>query len=214
MTRNASALLLTVLGLAASAIGQTSSPAIPPTPAPVLDVVSIQPFQLETPAVHLWRAEKPTMRSGYLVVLKVDPALVYPRQSAEPVLYVGRQTAERVNVGYESGHVVAIVPAVIDPRHPDYVDLSKQLFWFGTPELPERVDARRIAAEHQAAVEAGIQPFEAKKLAAARQLGGEFNRQATKRTLLHDALRRLVRRYSPQEAELVDGVLEAARDTR
>jgi hypothetical protein len=210
MTRNASLLLLPFLGLALPAVGQT--PAMPPTPAPVLDIVSIQPFELQTPAAHLWRAEKPTVRSGYLLVLKVDPGLVYPRQVAEPVLYVGRQTAERVNVGHESGHVVAIVPAVIDPKHPDHLDLAREIVWFGTPELPERVDARRIAAEHAAAVAAGIRPFAPEKLAAARQRGGALNRQATKVTLVHDALRRLVRTYSPQERELVDGVLAAGRD--
>jgi hypothetical protein len=211
--RNTSALFLAALALAAPALGQTTPPAIPQTPAPVLDVVSIQPFDLETPAAHLWRAEKPMVRSGYLLVLKVDPALVYPRQIAEPVLYVGRQTAERVNVGYESGHVVAIVPAVLDPKHQEYLDLSKELIWFGSPELPERVDARRVAREHAAAVEAGIKPFEPEKLAAARLRGGALNVQDTKRTLVRDALRRLVLTYSPQERELVENVLEAGRDT-
>ena len=34
-----------------------------------------------------------------------------------------------------------------------------------------------------------------------------MNAQASKRTLYRDAMRRLVRTYSPQERELVDGVL-------
>jgi len=210
LTRNGSVLLLTVLGLSASAIGQASSPAIPPTPAPVRDVLFVQPFDLATPAPHLWRAEQPTMRSGYLLVLEVDHALVFPRQMAEPVLYVGHQTAERVNVGYESGHVVAIVPAVIDPEHADYLDLSKELIWFGSPELPERVDEGRIGTEHEAATAAGITPFAPATIAAARSQGGTLNRQASKRSLLRDTMQRLVLRYSPQERSLVDGVIQAA----
>ena len=206
-------LLLAALLLPAAALGIQSTgparerPATPATPAPVNGIVSIQPFELETEALHFWRAEKPAVRTGYLLVLRVDPALVYPRQVAEPVLYVGHQTAERVNVGFESGHVVAILPAAIDPQHPDYVDLSTEIFWFGTPELPEQVDARRIAQEHRLARTAGVRPFPAKQLAAARERGGALNRQPGKRALLHDALRRLVRTYSPQERELVEGAL-------
>jgi len=169
MLRTGSILLLTVLGLTATANSQASIPAIPPTPAPVLDVVSIQPFELETPVAHLWRAEKPMIRSGYLLVLKVD--------------------------------------RVVDPRRPDYLDLSKELMWFGSPELPERVNTRRIAAEHKAAVAAGIKPFAGKKIVEARQRGGALNRQTGKRSLTHDAMRRLVLTYSPQERALVDGVL-------
>jgi hypothetical protein len=207
ITRNGSALLL-ALSFAGLAIAQSSIPDIPPTPAPVIDVVSIQPFSLETPTKHLWRAEKPSVRTGYLVVLKVDPGLVFPRQIAEPVLYVGHQTAERVNVGYRSGHVVAIVPGETDPKHPNYLDLERELFWFGTPELPERVNARRILAERKAALEAGLKPFDKKVIAAARKRGGALNRQETKTSLTHDALRRLVLTYSPQERPLVEGALE------
>lgn len=200
------------LGLAALVSAQTTTPEIPDTPAPIVDLVSVQTFELERPDKHRWRAERPTVKTGYLLVLKVDPALVYPRQVAEPVLYVGRQTAERINVGYRSGHVVAIVPAVTEPGRPGYLDLAKEPIWFGSPELPERVDARRIAAEREEAVRAGIRPFSAEKLAEAREVGGALNRKADKRALLHDAMRRLVLTYSPQERELVDSVLRPAAD--
>jgi hypothetical protein len=41
---------------------------------------------------------------------------VYPRQTAEPVLYIGATTAERVNIGHESGRVVAIVPSALNEQ--------------------------------------------------------------------------------------------------
>jgi len=205
--------LFTSLGLAALLPGQTPHPEIPVTPAPVRGIVSIQPFELESPTPHYWRVEKPPVRTGYLLVLRVDPALVYPRQVAEPVLYVGNQTAERVNVGYESGHVVAILPAVIDPEHADYVDLSEELFWFGLPELPERIGSKRIAEERRLAVAAGIRPFSTKQIAAAGKRGGTLNQQATKRDLIHDVMKRLVSTYSPQEQSLIEGVLAAESGT-
>ncbi|MHC5115420.1 MAG: hypothetical protein ACYTGP_13455 [Planctomycetota bacterium] len=201
-------MLLAALLAFASTAGAQSPPPIPATPAPVLDLVSVQPYALQKSAVHLWRAEKPSYRTGYILVLKVDPALVFPRQIAQPVLYVGKQTAERVNMGHESGHVIAFVPGVTDDRnHPDYIDLSKALMWFGTPELPERVTANTIAKEHAAAVQAGIRPFPAAKIEAARRKGGAVNQEPTKRTLVHDAMR-LVLKYSPQERQLADGVLK------
>ncbi len=204
-----SLLLTAVFSMQASAMLPQSHSTSPATPVAVENVVSIQPFELEAPAKHLWRVEQPMVTSGYLLVLKVDPALVVPRQVAEPVLYVGHQTAERVNVGSESGHVIAILPAQIDPEKPDYLDLSEQLFWFGSPELPERVDAKRIAAEHQEAIAAGIRPFGAEKIATAMARGGLVNEKASKRDLIHDAMRRLVREYSPQERSLVEGVLKS-----
>ena len=64
-------------------------PQLPATPAPVQDIVFAQPFTLDRGEVSNWRAERPEITSGYILVLKVDPDLVYPRQTAEPVLYVG-----------------------------------------------------------------------------------------------------------------------------
>ncbi|MCP3904071.1 MAG: hypothetical protein GY715_10595 [Planctomycetes bacterium] len=206
MKRYALGLLFAGL-LTAAAPPPSEPPPIPATPAPVLDLVSVQPYTLTKGAVHRWRAEKPTHRTGYMLVLRVDPALVFPRQIAQPVLYVGKQTAERVNMGHESGYVIAFVPGVTDdPAHPQYIDLAQSRMWFGSPDLPERVDARRIAQEHEAAVKAGIQPFPARKIEDARRKGGALNAEPTKRTLVHDAMR-LVLKYSPQERELADGVL-------
>lgn len=188
----------------AAAVVIAAPPQVPATPAAVQDIVFAQPFTLETGEMSYWRAERPTIKSGYILVLKVNPDLVYPRQTAEPVLYVGDTTAERLNVGYRSGHVVAIVGAEITGDKA--MDLSKVKIWFGTPELPERVDAKRIAQESALADAAGIKAFDAEKIS---------NLLAQNETLserdmrgIHDDVAALIRRFSPQE-ESVAQALEA-----
>lgn len=196
--------LLAAVAVGVASAGAEDAPPVPPTPAPILDVVSIRPFTLDESTVHVWRAERPEYTSGYLLVLKVDPAYVLPRQVAEPVLYVGRQTAERVNHGFESGHVVAIVPAVLDdPKHPQYLDLAKTPIWFGTPELPERVDARAIDRELRSARAADIRPRPQPRLETARERGGVALSARTKDDVIAAAAD-LVTRYAPDERALID----------
>ena len=183
------------------AIGMAKPPALPPTPAPVQDLVYARPFKLDQGFEFTARKEKPTVVEGYILVLKVDPALVYPRQTAEPVLYVGDTTAQRMNVGYESGQVVVIVPAKLA----DF-DLKKTLIWFGTPELPERCSAKTIAEEHALAVKAGIRPLAEGNVDAACSKGGE-------RLTVKDAyeLQRqvapLIKQFAPDETERADNLL-------
>lgn len=194
------------LALAFTCAAAAAPPPIPDTPAPVLDIVHAVPFTLDESYTHLWRAEKPEVRTGYLVVLKVEPDLVYPRQRPEPVLYVANQTAERLNVGYRSGHVVAIVPAVLDDvKHPDYIDLAKASIWFGTPGMPEQIDREQIATEITRAARQRIRPLPAARVEAARTTGGEMMREETKNDLVRRAAE-LVRRYSPQEEDRADAL--------
>ena len=171
-------------------------PEIPATPAAVDGIVYARKFSLEKGYQFNWCKETPIVRSGYLLVLKVNPDLVYPRQRAEPVLYVGSQTAQRINHGYESGHVIAIVPG--NP------DLEKALIWFGTPDLPERVDDAKIKAEHALAEKAGIKPLSAEKIREALAKGGKRLEVADLAALLRDQVADLVLEYSPQEKQLAD----------
>jgi hypothetical protein len=190
--------LIFVTLVAAPLVLWAGAPPIPKTPAAVSDVLYARPFTLEKSYDFAWRAEKPKVESGYLLVLKVNQDLVYPRQVAEPVLYVGDQTAERVNVGYESGCVIAIVPGKID--------LEKTPIWFGAPELPERVTAAKIAQERASAEAAKIKPLAADRVKAAVAKGGDTAKLAD-----YDALRRqaaqLIKTYSPSETSLADGIL-------
>jgi hypothetical protein len=171
-------------------------PAIPATPAAVDDLVYARSFTLEKGYRFTWSKERPLLTSGTLLVLQVDPALVFPRQEAEPVLYAGNQTAERVNCGHKSGHVIAIVPGD--------VHLAKTPIWFGTPGFPERVDANTVQAERASADEAKIEPFSAEQVQAARAEGGEPVRVADVEGLLRDYVAPLILEYSPDEKRLAD----------
>lgn len=182
----------------AAAVVVAAPPQTPATPAAVQDIVFAQPFTLDQGEVSSWRAERPVVDSGYIIVLKVNPDLVYPRQSAEPVLYVGDTTAQRLNVGYRSGHVVAIVGAEITGDQA--MDLSKVKIWFGTPELPERVDANRIAQESALADAAGIKPFSADKISGLLAQNETLSEQ-TMAGILDDVAAQ-IRRFSPQEEEV------------
>lgn len=171
-------------------------PPVPETPAPVEDVVYARTFTLEKGYRFSWTREDIILTKGTLLVLKVDPALVISRQLAEPVLYVGDQSAERVNIGQESGYVIAVVPGE--------VDLTKAPIWFGTPDLPERIDRERAQAERAKAEAAGIKPFSQEKVQVAQAKGGEQVNLADRETLGRDMLADLIEQYSPQEKGLAD----------
>ena len=129
-------------------------------------------------------------------MLKVDKALVVPRAIATPVLYVGDQTAQRINHGHKSGHVIAIVPGE--------VDLTKDPIWFGTPRLPERVDAAIAKSERALAEKAGITPFPEKEVEAALAKGGEPIKTTDMSALLRDQVAELILEYCPDEKHLAD----------
>lgn len=181
--------------LCAAAIGAVHAgrPAIPPTPAPAKRLVAARSFTLQESYRHRYSAHAPQVDSGYLLVLEVDPELVRPRQSAEPVLYVGDLTAERLNAGHRSGRLVVIVPA--------RVDLTASPIWFGQPNLPERVDPETALAQRALAEAAGLRPFGAKAVAAALSRGGGPLDLNDIDALLREA-GRLVLRFAPDEAVL------------
>ncbi len=185
-----------------SAAAAESLPAIPATPAAVDGIIYARKFTLQEGYEFRWCNEKPTVASGYLLVLKVNPDLVFARQRAEPVLYVGDQTAERLNVGYRSGHVVAVAPGDLN--------LTKALMWFGTPELPERVDAEMAKAELGLAKAAGIKPFSAEAIEAALARGGEELTGSNVVDVLRVAAD-LVRQYSPAEEGRAKTMVPAPR---
>jgi hypothetical protein len=175
--------------------GDGGPPPIPNNPAQSpLRLVEARRYTLDEPYVHFFRMERPQVRSGYLLVLEVDPDLVHPRQVAEPVLYVGRQTAERVNRGELSGHVVALVPG-------DF-DLAQAPAFFGPPALPEEQDAARIDAALEAAVAAGVAPWPAPVLEAAAREPVHLPDYDRLLRLAAD----LIEEYSPQEVDLIRGL--------
>jgi len=183
-----------VAALAFSSPGHPSlaTTASPPAP-PAIGVLHAQRFELAQPARHWWRSGGPLYRSGWLLVLKVERDLVQPRQSLEPVLYVGGETAERVNIGNQSGAVVAIVPG-------NFFLVDAPIF-FGAPALPEEISYRDVQSELARAERLGVRPAPDAEvgavLAAPLQLAdaAELRRKAID----------LVARWSPQEQDLIRG---------
>lgn len=160
------------------------------TPAAVLDIVEIRPFRLKAGYRFDWLQNRPLVNAGLLVVLRVDPKYVLPRDAAEPVLYAGDRTVQRLNQGHRSGHVIGIIPGEID--------LAAAPIWFGRPQLPERVTPQIISAERALADKAGIKAFSRDKMRATRR-AIEVDDLAA---LLRGPAADLVLRYSPDEKEL------------
>lgn len=162
-------------------------------PRPVVGIMHIQPFHLEQSFKYDWRRDTPDVRSGLLVVFKVDPDLVTPRNALEPVLYAGNQTVQRLNHGHKSGFVIGIIPVQID--------LSQEPIWFGTPDLPERIDAQTIAKERTKAERFGISALASFDIQSRTQdpvVAPDLT------TLLREQAADLLLEFSPQEKMLAD----------
>ncbi len=113
-------------------------------------VLSVQAFHLAKPMDYDHRAEKPKVDAGSVLVVRVRPDLAQPKAVLSPVLYVGTTPALVLARDVGSACVVVAVPAGLDPK--------VEPVGFGSPELPERVDARRGAAERAALLAAGVLP--------------------------------------------------------
>ena len=189
---------LGVLWLLALAVPASFGQNAPPTkaqitPAAAIDIVEIQPFRLKEGYQYDWLESRPIVSDGLLVVLKVDPSLVVPRNAAEPVLYAGDRTVQRLNQGDGSGFVVGIIPGD--------VDLAAEPIWFGHPELPERVTPEAIKEQRSLADSAGIKAFDPEKVKSALRDVIEAENLAE---LLRGPAADLVLKYSPDEKELAE----------
>jgi hypothetical protein len=154
-----------LLAVVATGVAIAAPPELPGTPLAAADLLYAREFSLAEGFAYLFSAEKPLVTSGWILILEVDPAIAYPRQQALPVLYVGDRTASYVARGYPSGRILAMVPGD--------VDLFNAPVWFGTPELPERVDGAVILKEAAMAREKGMGPFPEQIILRALEAGGE-----------------------------------------
>ncbi|HTE06809.1 MAG TPA: hypothetical protein VK824_11470, partial [Planctomycetota bacterium] len=178
-------------------------PALPAVlPAGGVELIAARPFTLASPATHAWRKEQPAYTAGVLLVLRAPIDTLVARQTAEPVLYVGAQTAERVNVGDSSGMLVAIVPAETDAQGRVALDLGAAPIFFGEPALPEQVDAQVVATELAAARRAGIAPPTHAQVTAALQEQVAFEDEGQ----LHLHAADLIEHYAPLEVDVVSGL--------
>lgn len=165
----------------------------PQRPRPVKDILYAQPFKLAKGYTNTWSKGRELVSSGVLVVLAVDPALVVPRDTLEPILYAGSTPVQRLNHGGQSGRVIGIVPGA--------TDLAGSPIWFGAPGLPERVTPASARAERVRAEKSQILPFTADKL---RSVTHPAATAADLAALLRDVASTLVTRYSPQEKQLAN----------
>lgn len=184
-------LLVMTLGVAGQNVERGRE--LPPTPAPVKDILFAQPFTLETPFIHTFSKERARVSNGLLIVVEVDPALVIPRNTLEPVLYAGNVAVQRLNHGEQSGRVIGIVPGSIN--------LATAPIWFGTPELPERVTESTVQRERGLAERAGVRAFPSARISSIQRPVIAAKDLAT---LLRTVAADLVYEYSPQEKRLAD----------
>lgn len=174
--------------------------------AEVPGLVLAVPFELEQPYVHDWRVERPNVRSGWLVVLDVDPEKVRPTELAQPVLCAGDETLERYHHGYESGRVVALLPAEGVFRSGAAAELAARMFFFAAPQLPEQIDAHVIASERALAEKRGCTPFALPLVERAARRGGAPIVVRDRRELDRLAAQ-LILTYSPANRARADELL-------
>jgi hypothetical protein len=164
-----------------------------------VNLVYARAFELGVPAQHMWSAEQAIYSEGVLVVLEANPTWLAPRQSAEPVIYVGDQVLERINTGYPSGQLVGIVPGM------SLEELANAPIFFGQPALPESIGAEHISAELGAAVTSGLTgPGAALVGAASDAVGGTLT--ASDLRDLYESASYVIERYSPEETSLIEGL--------
>lgn len=201
MIKNRSGLGIVLLALILAAVpaARAQEEDVPVVPTGTSDSVHAllyaRPFILDTPYADVWTRELQPIDKGTILVLAVDTALVRPRDTWMPVLYVGARPAETVNIGMESGHVVVLVPGEID--------LYATPAYFGSVQLPERVDRARGEAELAAARAIGVGPFPREMVDEAIRAGGSALR-ARSIDGVYKALADVIEQYSPQERELAD----------
>jgi hypothetical protein len=197
--------LAAAVAVVVAALAAAAPPPVPSTPATADKLVYAQPVILEEAFEFEWRAEKPEVSAGYIIVLEVDPDMVYPRQTYQPVLYVDGQTVMRINVGYVSGRVVGFVPSDLKEDGTFELDLSKARIFFGSPALPEQVDAAAIEQEKASARAASIQTRPQQEVSEAMEKGGEVVTLKDRRAIYREAAR-LIQEYAPDESELAESL--------
>jgi hypothetical protein len=158
----------------------------------VSELALARPFTLSQPAPFRWAKEHPPYAAGWLVVIKVDPELIRPRQIGVPVLYAGSTPIELLNDGYPSGMAIGLVPETVDLEHAP--------LFFGPTTLPERVDASYGSQVLAAATARGFAAPSAAEWAAARKTGGPPVHLDDRGDIQHQAAD-LIDAYAPSEHE-------------
>ncbi|MSR69930.1 MAG: hypothetical protein EXS17_06245 [Phycisphaerales bacterium] len=211
----ACALLSTCAIALAGAPTQSALPVLPATPSAAnsVKIVSIQGVVLGESYATDFRSEHPQVIAGWLLVIQADKAILAPRALAEPLVLASGapdatgsswiESVEWFNHGFASGHRVCFIPSPVNDKGLITHDVSGLRVWFGTPRLPESVDAATLEQERVLAEAANIQSTPLPKAAATVRLA---NREA-----LMVAARALIARFAADEVQS-DGVATAPVD--
>ena len=120
------------------------------------------------------------------------------------------KNGQRLIVSWVAGEIRCTRPSAPEVPAPRLengrvdLDLRTTPIWFGTPELPERIDEAAIQVELQAAQEQGIGPALLARSLKTRPVPGVL--YARNRDELNLDIADLIERYSPTEVDLVSGM--------
>ncbi len=191
---------------ASAAIGFAAllAAAAPPPPLPVLPsaahpikVCSVQPVILDHSYPTDFRSEHSQVTGGWLLVIEADKDILTPRALAEPLLLANGphwvESVEWFNHGYTTGRRVCFVPAPVNEQGKLARDVDGLRLWFGSPRLPESVDAAALEQERALADAASIASTPVKRVDASARLAD--------REALVAAARALVAREAPDEVQ-------------
>jgi hypothetical protein len=167
--------------------------------SPVRALLLAQPFELERPATHYWRAEMPQYTRGWILVLECDPLLLPRKQTVEPALACDGELLDRLNEGAKHGRVVAILP-----RPGASMEAALESLCFVSPERPEAVDAGILSRLWEQASDP--HRVDADEWTLARARGGEAIRFED-RTQLEEHCAQLILEHAPEDRELAEGWL-------
>lgn len=176
-------------------------PALPVTPSinTVPTIISLQPITIKEPYATDFRSEHPQVSSGWLMVIRGDAAVLAPRALAEPLLLASGsdwiESVEWFNHGFATGYRVCFIPSTGEQHGGAPRTMEGLRVWFGSPQLPEIVDAKTLQSERALADRVGIVAASGVKIenSAAKTLAN--------RDELVSAAKALIARWAPDESQ-------------
>lgn len=189
-------------------------PALPVTPSinTVPTIISLQPVTIKESYATDFRSEHSQVSSGWLMVIRGGAAVLAPRALAEPLLLASGTTAsgsvwtesiEWFNHGFVSGYRVCFIPCTVPQQSGADRTAQGLRVWFGSPKLPESVDAKTLQSELEQADRVGIVAANAVKVE------GSASKALANRDELVTAANALIARWAPDESQAGESTVPA-----